>query len=244
MRTLTIKALLLVPMAALVAFSATGAQEQVSREPLPRAERSGEAAGRDENLSRKVTTEFRNDPLFEGMTLTIDLYKGLAIVHGGAANQQMVALVTRRLQNNPGVDVVYNYMSSPDMPLSQPESIAVTYDHFDRMAKVGNKSNAFAIAGDVKDRLTADARLSGLDFDVDSYLGLIVLHGNGASAAQATRAKEIAAHTPGVEAVLSYVTIDAPLGPVVVTREAPIVSREVIVEPVPVRTEIHGDCCR
>jgi osmotically-inducible protein OsmY len=214
----------LIPALTLMAISASAATDPVPYE-------NGRRNDQENTLAQKLTTEFRSDPLYKYMNITIDLYNGLAIVHGGAPNREMLDVVTQAVRAREGVAAVYNYMSSPDEIPEAANSIAVTYDYFDRMQEVGMADNAFAIAGRVMQRLEADPMLSPFEIEVDTYLGLVILHGTVDSPLLAERAKEIARHTAGVKAVLSYVSSSIPAVPVVPAGVAPIVSREVIVQP-------------
>jgi osmotically-inducible protein OsmY len=223
----------LIPALTLIAVSASAATDPVPYENVKRNE--------ENTLAQRLTTEFRTDPLYKYMNITIDLYNGLAIVHGGAPNREMVDVVTQAVRAREGVAVVYNYMSNPDERTPAANSIAVTYDYFDRMQDVGMADNAFAVAGRVMQRLEADPVLSPFDIEVDTYLGLVILHGTVDSPLLAERAKEIARHTAGVKAVLSYVTSNIPAIPVVPAGSAPIVTRDVIVQPA-VNCQVNDRC--
>ena len=231
---------MLISALAIVALGAMAATD-------PAPYQNGERSNRQENdLAQRLTKEFRSDPLYQYMNISIDLYNGLAIVHGGAPNREMVDVVTQAVRAREGVSAVYNYMSSPDEVPAAANSIAVTYDYFDRMEEVGMEDNAFAIAGRVMQRFEADPALNPFEIEVDTYLGLVILHGTVDSPALVERAKEIARHTAGVKAVLNYVSASIPVVPLVPGGPAPIVTREVFVEPVPASYEIIevNRCCK
>jgi osmotically-inducible protein OsmY len=225
---------MLIPALTLIAVNAIAATD-----PAPYV--NGRPSEQETTLAQRLTKEFRTDPLYKYMNITIDLYNGLAIVHGGAPNREMVDVVTQAVRAREGVAAVYNYMTNPDELAAPATSIAVTYDYFDRMQEVGMTDNAFAIAGRVMQRLEADPSLSPFDIEVDTYLGLVILHGTVDSQLLAERVKEIARHTAGVKAVLSYVTSSIPAIPVVPAGAAPIVTREVIVQPA-VNCEVFDRC--
>jgi osmotically-inducible protein OsmY len=223
-------------MSILLVFSAVAVEEVVVKaEPVAVV-----PAPNTTELAGQITRELRGDPLFESVNLSVDIYNGLAIVHGGAPSQEMIDAVNQKLRTKPGIEVVYNYMTSPEQPLAlSPNSIAATFDSVRRDRADGSLSRAFRIAGNTLERLRADPALSGLEFQVDSYRDLVILHGFVSDSILLDRAKSIAQSTDGVAAVLSYVNVAAPVATFItapVEIGAPILSRPVL-EPVPARFE-------
>jgi osmotically-inducible protein OsmY len=163
---------------------------------------------KDRALADKIQDDFRNDPLFSGTRVSIDLYNGLAIVHGSAPTEEAIGVVNEKLKSRADIVAVFNFMYAPQRPAGA-SSVDVSYDDFRRLDRVGVTNTAFAIAQRVQDRLAADAQLQGFDIEVDTYMGLVILHGMVGDEATAKRAKDIAAYTQGVDAVLSYIDVGA-----------------------------------
>ncbi|HYF51307.1 MAG TPA: BON domain-containing protein [Planctomycetota bacterium] len=216
------------------------AQEGTPVAPKP-ADRDAE---RDTGLAGKINEDFRNDPLFKNMRMTVDLYNGLAIVHGAAPTEGSIAVVNEKLKGREGVTAVYNYMATADRA-ALPGSFDVRYDDFRRLDRVGMRNSAAAIAQRVQDRLAADSRLDGSEITVDTYNGLVILHGHVADEAIAKRAKDIAAYTEGVDAVLSYIDVASHPEMAPVTA-APILVRSAVVHTIPAsfetRISVDDDC--
>jgi len=197
---------------------------------------------RDEGLAGRINEDFRNDPLFSDVRLNVDLYNGLAIVHGAAPSASALAVVNEKLKGREGITAVFNFMATADRS-ALPGSFDVRYDDFRRLDQVGMNNSAAAIAQRVQDRLGSDSRLDGLEITVDTYNGLVILHGMVGDEAAAKRAKDIAAYTTGVDAVLSYIDVAShpELAPV---TAAPIMVRSAVVHTIPASYETRhdGDC--
>jgi osmotically-inducible protein OsmY len=234
MRSVFTSAIMAALLVGLASFSVKGAD--VAADPVA-SETSAEVKGdikRDDVLSNRIQTDLRADPLFEGMRINVDLYRGLAIVHGSTPTSEAVSIINEKLRRLKGVDAVFNYMVMPDEADLTP-TVSMTYDDFRRIDRVGNNNNAFIVAERVKDRLQADARLATYDIQVDTYMGLVILHGRVGDASEARRAKEIAAYGEGVNAVLSYIDVSAP--DVARVTAAPVLVRSAIIETIPARYE-------
>lgn len=213
MRTLTS----VLALAAFVALQATGAEEVPvqSKEIISKTEaRQATSTSIERNAPQstpvavEIQNDLRGDPLFETAQVNVDLYKGLVIVHGSAANRDLINAVNDKLREREGVVAVYNYMKHPEMTEGEDlGAISVSYDAFRRLEDVGASNNSFTLAQRVSERLLADSQLAEFDFDVDAYMGAIVLHGNVSDDRLAKRARDIAAHTPGVQDVLNYVNM-------------------------------------
>jgi len=187
-----------------------------------------DAVPSDSALAEQIQKDLRADPLFRGASIDVDLYKGLAIVHGSVPNRGMLSAINDTVRFRRGVNSVYNYMHSPEKNVSGAmDSIAVTFDTFERLDEVGSRYSAFTISERVEDRLKASPGLVSSDLEVDAYLDLVILHGTVPDRALATQAKEIAAHTPGVGTVLSYIGVSLPVSALM----APMDSVPVIVRP-------------
>ncbi len=159
------------------------------------------------NLAQSIEKEFIADPLFQDARMNIDLYNGLAIVHGAAPTAELVRVINDKLSHTDGIHIVYNYMVTPDKPEPTPSNIAVTYEGFRRIDQSGMTRNSFTLTQRVQDRLVADPALAGFEFEIDAFLGLIILHGTVDSAQEAARAKEIAIYAEGVDHVLSFIDV-------------------------------------
>lgn len=231
----------MLPLLSILAFSAMATEGTVVGTPASIPPANCPAPNGDcKELAAQITRELRADPLFQYVNLNVDLYNGLAIVHGGAPSQEMVDAVNQKLRTRSCVEVIYNYMTYPGQPYAlAPQSIAATYDSVRRDRLDGSLSRAFQIAGNTLERLRADPALAGYEFQVDSYRDLVILHGTVSDPILADRAKNIAQHTDCVVAVLSYLDVTAPVSMFMtapVEVGAPILSRPVL-EPVPARFE-------
>jgi len=222
-------------LAALVALHASGAEETtVPEKEVMTSTETRQTNTTPKSVERKaplqsakavdIQTDLRSDPLFETARVDVDLYKGLVIVHGAAANRESLLALNDKLRVREGVVAVYNYMKHPDMTEGEDlGAISVSYEDFRRLDNVGSGNNSFTLAQRVQDRLWADPQLAAFDFDVDAYMGAIVLHGNVSDPGLAKRARDIAAHTPGVEDVLSYVNMTPSVSAIMNMRpDAPI----------------------
>ncbi len=156
--------------------------------------------------AREIERTIHADPLFKDLTITIDVYKGLVLVHGAAPNESLITLLNEELSAMPGVAAVYNYMTSPERALGE-SPVSVTYENLGQAQEAGQMDNAVVLAARVKDRLAAEPTLTPFNFEIDSYLGLIILHGTVSSPVLAERAKQIAVHTMGVDDVLSFLDV-------------------------------------
>ena len=210
-----------------------------AQEPLPPLQAAPVPPPSDSALSAILTQELRSDPLFSGMMLTVDLYNGLAIVHGGAPSQKMADAVNEKLRNRKGIEVIFNYMTiAGQVPAVLPQSISATYDSLDRLLEGCDRPSAFVLAGRVLQRLRAAPGLETIDFSVDAYRNLVILHGTVSDAIQAERARDIARYTDDVGAVLSYIQIAPPVSAFVTAQvEAAPVLRRTLIEAVPARFE-------
>ncbi|HEY3325164.1 MAG TPA: BON domain-containing protein [Planctomycetota bacterium] len=234
----------LVLLAAGALMAAAGAQQL--QETAPGNANTNEAPATSERIER----DLRTDPLFKGANIKVDLYRGLAIVHGSAPNEDMINVINDRLRRESGVRLVYNYMNSPqESNVNAPQNVAVTYQDFRRFADRGPMDSTFNLVGRVEQRLSAAAALSRFEFQVDGYQGLIILHGTVDDAALVPQAKDIAAHTPGVEAVLNYVGVTPTVSAFMAeTVPAPVMTRDLVQpapnteEPAPIPTAVQEDC--
>jgi len=230
----------ILPLFSVVVFGALASDLPPAPAPVPVQQATPPLANSE--LAAQITRELRSDPLFQSMYLSVDLYNGLAIVHGGSPSLEMIDAVNQKLRAKPGIELIYNYMTYPDQPVAtSPTSIVATFDTLRRERADGSLSGAFVIAGQTLERLRADPALSDVEFQVDSYRDLVILHGSVSDPALATRAKSVAEHTEGVAAVLSYVNVNAPVAsflsaPVEEEIGAPILSRPLI-EAVPAAYE-------
>ena len=183
----------------------------------------------DSALAEQIQKDLLADPLFRGATVQVDLYNGLAIIHGAVPNRAMLTAINDTVRFRRGVSSVYNYMNYPGKNTGGAiDSIAVTFDTFDRLDEVGPRYSAFTISERVEDRLSASPALAVAELEVDAYMGLIILHGTVSDSSLAQQAKEIAAHTPGVDAVLSYINVSLPVSALIA---APVDSVPVLVRP-------------
>jgi hyperosmotically inducible protein len=192
---------------------------------------------KDTTLASRIQADFSKDPLFSDSRVKVDLYDGLAIVHGSTGSDGAIPLINEKLKSNSGVIAVYNYMSTPDRG-ALPGSFDVTMDDFKRLDKVGTNNSSFAISQRVKDRLDADPRLEGFEIDVDTYHGLVILHGSVADESLAKRARDLAAYAQGVDAVLSYIDVSSAPSLAPVTA-APIYVRPGVVDTIPAAYEVR-----
>ena len=230
----------MLPLFSVLVFGALAADLQPAPTPAPVVQAAPRPANSE--LAAQITRELRSDPLFQPMYLSVDLYNGLAIVHGGSPSLEMIDAVNQKLRAKPGIELIYNYMTYPDQPVAgSPTSIVATFDTLRRERADGSLSSAFIIAGQTLERLRADPVLSDAEFQVDSYRDLVILHGSVSDPALAARAKSIAEHTDGVAAVLSYINVAGSVAsflsaPVDEEVGAPILSRPLI-EAVPASFE-------
>lgn len=177
-----------------------------------------------EPFSQTIERELRQDPLYNTARINLDVYRGLVVVHGTAPNANLISVLNDKLRRTKGVDIVYNYMQSPEIPTGQ-SAVSVSYDNFSRVEGAGVQNNSFAVTGRLRDRLAADPVLADMEFDVDAYAGLVILNGVVTDPALAQRAKDIAAHTEGVTGVLSYLGVAGDPG--TQSNTAPIYAREI-----------------
>src|SRR5687767_9338156 len=104
MRSVFTSAVMTVLLAGVASFSVEGADAAADTKEVKR----------DDALSDRVQADLRLDPLFEGMRINVDLYRGLAIVHGTAPSSEAVSILNEKIKRLKGVDAVFNYMSTPD----------------------------------------------------------------------------------------------------------------------------------
>ena len=73
--------------------------------------------------------------------------------------------------------------------------------------KVGQQASDAGVTASVKTKLAADGQVSAMAINVDTYEGVVTLHGHVESQAQADRAVAIAGGTKGVERVESRLVV-------------------------------------
>ena len=72
---------------------------------------------------------------------------------------------------------------------------------------IGTKLEDAAITSSTKARLLADERINGLDVNVDTYEGVVTLHGHTETRNDRARAIEIASGVKGVRSVTSKLKV-------------------------------------
>src|SRR5689334_11658121 len=112
-------------LAGVLCMGAGAADNAADEQPIATSAKRDEK--KDVSLASRIQDDFRNDPLFKGSRVKIDLYDGLAVVHGSASADAAIPLINEKLKSNKGVTAVYNYMATPDRA-PYPGSFDVTFE--------------------------------------------------------------------------------------------------------------------
>jgi len=180
---------------------------------------------RVDNLQADIRASLHDDPATRNLDISVDTYKGLAVLHGWVRTPLIRRDVTARVRNMPGVDRVYSYITNDDTPsysrdLNEGLRANITASNMNERTTYSGPTIGLIpapnnLARDVKVRLVSDAITGDLDIKVDSYDGLVVLHGNVPDDYAKAAVDGIASRTPGVDRVFSYLSV----GDVVVVPE-------------------------
>ena len=169
-------------------------------------------------LDADIRANLRNDPGTRNLDITVDTYKGLAVLHGWVRTPQIRRDVASRVRNMPGVDRVYSYIvvdvarDSFVRDLNEGLRANVTQSNMNerpdvRVPTIGLISAPNDLARNAKVRLAADAVTGEFDIAVDSYDGLVVLHGKVPDDSAKDSVDAVASRTPGVDRVFSYLNV-------------------------------------
>ncbi|HEY3325163.1 MAG TPA: BON domain-containing protein [Planctomycetota bacterium] len=173
----------------------------------------------DTKLGERIQAQLRTDADTRDLLLTVDTYKDLAILHGWVRTPQQRLMVANKVRAMLGVGRVFSYLESDDPSIDDPVRIGRMSDR----VRVSDSNTPLPITRDmppiglippgadplarrVKVALAADDATGPWVFaiNVDTYDGLIVLHGNLPDESLKSRADDIAARMPGVAQVFSY----------------------------------------
>jgi osmotically-inducible protein OsmY len=143
-----------------------------------------------DDLQTKLTVQHRltqQDPVLGA--LTVDVHEGRVLLTGSVANPEQSIEATRIAWTVPGVSEVTNE------------------------ATVGGPGGIQRFAGDmwittqVRSRLMTDGRVQAVNYNVETYDGVVHLIGLARSNSELARATDIASATPGVREVVSHVLL-------------------------------------
>jgi osmotically-inducible protein OsmY len=143
------------------------------------------------DLQTKLTVQHRlnqHDPAL-GAGLAVDVHEGRVLLTGSVADPQQAIEATRIAWTVPGVVEVTNE------------------------ASVGGPGGIQRFAGDmwistqVRSRLMTDGRVQAVNYNVETYDGVVHLMGLARSTSELARATDIASSTPGVREVVSHVLL-------------------------------------
>lgn len=180
-----------------------------------------EYSAADAALQQRVDQALAASPVTHGLLVDVDMWNGLAVLHGWTLTRSQRRDVERAVAGIEGVERVYNYMLT-DEDVDGPYHEAYMgyritvgrlneYDSDVRSTSLYPinppvvMSAASPLGRVVKYRVDIEP-FSGIhEVRVDEYNGLVILHGQAPSLAFAREAESIAAHTAGVKRVYSYI---------------------------------------
>lgn len=172
---------------------------------------------RADNLQADIRASLHDDPATQNLDISVDTYKGLVVLHGWVRTAQIRRDVAARVRNMPGVDRVYSYITADETPsytrdLNEGLRANITASNMNERTNVRGPTIGLIpapndLARDVKVRLVADAVTGDLEIKVDSYDGLVVLHGKVPDDNAKAAVDSVASHTPGVDRVFSYLSV-------------------------------------
>jgi osmotically-inducible protein OsmY len=185
-------------------------------------------------LADRISETLAKSPQTRGLYVQVDAWNGLAVLHGWTLNKWQRRTVENVVKGIEGVDAVFNFMTSDDdfatvdqlaregrriqiaMGNSYESSTDVSGWPVTNVTSSREGSPILPktpivqalpnrVGQIVKYRLDI-APFTGMhEITVNSYEGLIILHGMAPSARFAREAESIAAHTAGVQQVYSYI---------------------------------------
>ena len=184
-------------------------------------------------LETAVLSALHRDPLTKDWHVQVDTYGGLVVLHGWVLTRNMRDALEAKVNAIPGVEQVYDYVNHDDLndvarSIEQGYNLEVNSSNIDIPAReldtdvlqVTQSGIQFdkvplvvhplpPLAVKTRDQLNLDPVASAYEnLRVDSWNGLVILHGRVEDRAAAQSIERLAARTPGVQAVFSYLTTD------------------------------------
>lgn len=161
----------------------------------------------------------RADTRTHNFLISADTYHGLVVLHGSVHAGWQRDEVVRLVRNLPEVVQVFSYIqikrNTDDLvrDIYEGERYQVTLGNmnersFVEFPAVGLLSGPTDLARAVKVNLDADVVTGEFEIMVDTFEGLAILHGSVPDDSAKASAQAVAARTPGVDMVYSYITVD------------------------------------
>lgn len=166
----------------------------------------------------EIERSMRAEPALRNVYIKVDRYGDLAVMHGWVIDKKLRAAAERSVRATAGVTTVYNYVTydesedinrAIDMGRRVQLNGATIDDRVLDTLNLPYVTTPSTLSVRVKQRLDGDPTTSPLDVRVDTYGALVLLHGNIADWNAARDVERVAASTPGVERVYSYLTTAA-----------------------------------
>ena len=160
-------------------------------------ERTVQEIANDGYITAGVKTKFLRDNALKAFDFNVDTYKGVVTLYGNAGSPKTVERALLVASSVQGVQQVIDKVVIVPM---DPQAEQNT-------RSIGEMTRDASITASVKTQLFRDGALSGFDFNVDTFKGIVTLYGALADEGQQTRAIQLTKSVKGVVQVIDKTVI-------------------------------------